>query len=392
MTGETTGEFSELLLGLCAGSLLAMAGAMLRAPRPTARWTGFAFFFTSTFFAIKLWCDSTQALPPEARFVIGVIAMSSVGWFWLMVMAMFADCDEYRPAMFAAPVGLALLSIAHQIPGGPVMPVIWAGSTLVQAGLAIAALVVVVRSWKGDLVESRRRVRGPFMVAVALYILSLNGFDLWDMFGTVPAWYPMANAAMLAIVVLGGAFTFLDPRSEMFGDAEAPASVRQPEPAQRPAPAANGHAGNGHAHAEPAARALANGNGAAVALDRAAKADLDRLEWLMARDQAWKEEGLTIASLALRASMPETQLRRLINDCLGYRNFPSYVNAHRIAAAKTRLSDPTEARVSISTIAYDIGFASLGPFNRAFKEEAGVSPSEWRRKALDLPSPIPEEV
>ena len=99
-----------------------------------------------------------------------------------------------------------------------------------------------------------------------------------------------------------------------------------------------------------------------------------------------------IASLALRASIPETQLRRLINDCLGYRNFPSYVNAHRIAAAKSRLSDPGEARVSISTIAYDIGFASLGPFNRAFKEEAGVSPSEWRRKSLGISSPISEEV
>ena len=143
-------------------------------------------------------------------------------------------------------------------------------------------------------------------------------------------------------------------------------------------------AANGHA--------APNGNGAGLAIDRAAKADLERLECLMSRDLVWKEEGLTIASLALRAGMPETQLRRLINDCLGYRNFPSYVNAHRVAAAKTRLADPNEARVSISTIAYDIGFASLGPFNRAFKEEAGVSPSEWRRKALDLPSPIPEEV
>ena len=112
----------------------------------------------------------------------------------------------------------------------------------------------------------------------------------------------------------------------------------------------------------------------------------------IAAEQVWKEEGLTIASLALRAAMPETQLRRLINDCLGYRNFPSYVNAHRIAAAKNRLADPNESRVSISTIAYDIGFASLGPFNRAFKEEAGVSPSEWRRKSLDVNSPIPEGV
>jgi AraC-like DNA-binding protein len=259
---------------------------------------------------------------------------------------------------------------------------------LLQAGFAIAALVVVVRSWKDDLVESRRRVRGPFMVAVALYILSLNGFDIWGMLGETPDWYPMFNASLLTLCVLAGSMTFLEARGKMFGEAEAPALPQQPEPAVHllapaagPAVSANG-AANGHA--------APNGNGAGLAIDRAAKADLERLECLMSRDLVWKEEGLTIASLALRAGMPETQLRRLINDCLGYRNFPSYVNAHRVAAAKTRLADPNEARVSISTIAYDIGFASLGPFNRAFKEEAGVSPSEWRRKALDLPSPIPE--
>ncbi len=385
MTGETTGEFSQLLLGLCAGGLLAMAAAMLRAPRWTARWTGFAFFFTSAFFAVKLWCDQTHALPYEARVVIGMVAMSSVGWFWLMVMALFNDCDQYRPIMFAAPGSLALLALGHQWPGDSLMPVVWTLSTLAQAGFAIAALIIVVRSWKDDLVESRRRVRGPFMCGVALYILSLSGFDIWAAFGEVPSWYPMLNAAILTICVLAGAFTFIEARGEMFGEAD-PTPPRQPEPAVQsviPAiPPVNGHA-NGHA--------ALNGNGAVIAIDRAAKADLDRLECLMSRDQVWKEEGLTIASLALRASIPETQLRRLINDCLGYRNFPSYVNAHRIAAAKNRLANPTEARVSISAIAYDIGFASLGPFNRAFKEEAGVSPSEWRRKALDLPSPISED-
>ena len=387
MTGETTGQFSQLLLGLCAGGLLAMAAAMLRAPRPTARWTGFAFFFTSAFFAVKLWCDQTHALPYEVRMVVGVVAMSSVGWFWLMVLALFNDCDTYRPAMFAAPGGLALLAIGHQIPGEGFMPVVWTLSTLAQAGFAIAALVVVLRSWKDDLVEPRRRVRGPFMVGVALYILSLSGFDIWAAFGEIPGWYPMFNAAMLTLCVMAGAFTFIEAREEMFGEAD-PAPVRQPEPAvlaTAPAASVSGHA-NGHA--------APNGNAAVstVAIDRAAKADLERLECLMSKDQVWKEEGLTIASLALRASIPETQLRRLINDCLGYRNFPSYVNAHRIAAAKNRLADPTESRVSISTIAYDIGFASLGPFNRAFKEEAGVSPSEWRRKSLDVTSPISEEV
>jgi AraC-like DNA-binding protein len=387
MTGGMTGEFSQLLLGLCAGSLLAMAAAMLRAPRPTARWTGFVFFFTSACFAIKLWCDETQALPYEARMVIGAAAMTSVGWFWLMSMSLFCDVDRFRPYVFAAPGVLFVLSVAQHLPRGPLHPAIWAAGTLWQAGLALLALAIIVRSWKDDLVETRRRVRGPFMVAVGLYILSLNGFDIWEMVGTVPAWYPMFNSAMLATVTLGGAFAFLDPRREMFGEAGEPALPHQPELG---APA--GIQGNGEAGAATNGKAHANGERGAAALDRAAMADLDRLECLMANDRVWKEEGLTIASLALRAGMPETQLRRLINDCLGYRNFPSYVNAHRIAAAKSRLSNPNEARVSISTIAYDIGFGSLGPFNRAFKEEAGVSPSEWRRMSLDLRSPIPQDV
>jgi AraC-like DNA-binding protein len=384
MQGAATGNFSELLLGLCAGALLAMAAAMLRAPRPAARWTGFAFFLTSAFFAIKLWCDGTQAFPPEIRMIIGVIAMTSVGWFWLMVMALFDDRNEFRPIMFAAPVTLFLFGIIHQFPISSVNPVIWSGSIILQAGLAIAALMMVLRSWKDDLVESRRRIRGPFMIAVSLYILSLNGFDIWEMFGDAPDWYPMVNAFMLTGCVLAGAFAFLEARGAMFA-AETPKALPASQTTPARASAASELAGSANG------RAALNG-GSAAALDRAAKADLDRLEMLMSTQQVWKEEGLTIASLAIRAGVPESQLRRLINDCLGYRNFPSYVNAHRIAAAKSRLSDPNEARISISTIAYDIGFASLGPFNRAFREETGVAPSEWRRSALHESSPIPEKV
>lgn len=378
------GEFSQLLLGICAGALLAMSAAMLRAPRATARWTGFAFFFCSALFAVKLWNDATLVLPDQLRFLIGVTAMMSVGWFWLMVMALFGDIDRYRPVMFLAPLAMMGCGIANMLHLGPLVPYVWIVGTGLQVTLAVWSMVIVVRSWKDDLVESRRRLRGPFMMAVALYIISLNGFDLLEMFGGTPEWYPMLNAGMLASVVLGGSLVFLDPREDMFGTEAAPAQPSFPQNTPKSVDRARV---NGKAALDPAP---------APALDRAAKADLERLQNLMSRDEVWKEEGLTIASLALRAAMPETQLRRLINDCLGYRNFPSYVNAHRIAAAKARLADPNGARVSISTIAYETGFASLGPFNRAFKEEAGVSPSEWRRKALGddqtttEASPIPE--
>jgi AraC-like DNA-binding protein len=364
MSDAPLGSVSLLLLGMCFGAMLAMAAAMLRAPRPATRWIGVAFYLSSGLFAFKLWEDSTGILPNEIAFVIAMLANSAVGWFWLLTIALFEDAKRLRPAMYAAPALLALFALLAYIAGSPGNQIIGTMSSFAHAGLAIHAVSIVLRSWKDDLVESRRRLRGPFVIAVALYILSLSGFDLWDRVGELPAWYPMLNAAMFAAVALGGALVFLDPRSDIFGAAE-PEQARAAHPA--PASAAK----------MPAAQLAGT--------DRATQADLDRLDRVMKIDMVWREEGLTIASLAVRVNMPEAQLRRLINDQLGYRNFPSFVNGHRIRAAKDRLADPHEARTSISAIAFEIGFASLGPFNRAFKEETGQSPSEWRRQALNQP-------
>lgn len=400
MTGSlgVTGDVSQLLLGICAGALLTMAAAMLRAPRPAARWTGVAFFLSSTLFAIKLWCGQTGIIPQPLSALIGILAMSSVGWFWLMVMALFQDCDRYKPWMFIAPGAMMLCGLGNQAQMQAIAPVLWIATHLLQLVLAAWSLAIILQSWKDDLVEQRRHLRGPFMIAVALYIISLVGVDVWSMIGDVPHWYPMANAAMLAAVVLAGAFVFLDPNEVMFGSEPAQPSDLRPAPALAPNPPAstlangrlNGHA-DGHANGgAPLQTPVSVQDGLSSHVDRAAKADLDRLDCLMKTEEIWREEGLTIASLATRVSIPEHQLRRLINDRLGYRNFPSFINAHRVAAAKHRLADPNESRVSVSTIAFDLGFASLGPFNRAFKEETGVSPTEWRKSALAGDSPIPE--
>ena len=46
------------------------------------------------------------------------------------------------------------------------------------------------------------------------------------------------------------------------------------------------------------------------------------------------------------------------------------------------LADPTQEAVPILTVALDAGFQSLGPFNRAFKAQTGMTPSEFRRLQL----------
>jgi AraC-like DNA-binding protein len=109
---------------------------------------------------------------------------------------------------------------------------------------------------------------------------------------------------------------------------------------------------------------------------------LAALERTMNVDRLYRQEGLSIGQLAQRLGLPEYRLRELINQGLGYRNFAGFLNFYRVADAKAGLADPAQAEVPILTIALDAGFNSLGPFNRAFKADTGMTPSEFRRLRL----------
>ena len=373
MSGEAMHVVMMALLMATAGCMLAMAAGMGRASRPLVSWTGITFDLAAAAYAIKLWNNQALVLPIWLSAPVIALSASTVGWFWLFVMALFEDRIRIRWIMLA-PVALLVVSmLASTYLPPPFAPWFSIVFNLTQVTMAVHVLYLVAQGWTGDLVEARRQLRGPFLATVTTYIIVTRGFELLNVFGAVPPWYLMANAVVLFLVCLAGTLVFLESRGELFGEIREPAHVRAAHMART--------------HAVP----RSNGPADTTALDRAVKADLDRLQALMSSEEIWREEGLTIASLATRTHMPETQLRRLINDCLGYRNFPSFVNAHRIAAAKARLADPGQARTTVSAIAYDIGFASLGPFNRAFREETGLSPSEWRRAALSSPAPAPQE-
>jgi AraC-like DNA-binding protein len=108
---------------------------------------------------------------------------------------------------------------------------------------------------------------------------------------------------------------------------------------------------------------------------------VERLRSYMEERLAWRDEGLTIASLATQLGEPEYRLRRAINHRLGHRNFAQFVNGYRLAEVKAALADASQRDVPILTIALDAGFGSLGPFNRAFREAEGMTPSEFRARA-----------
>jgi AraC-like DNA-binding protein len=94
------------------------------------------------------------------------------------------------------------------------------------------------------------------------------------------------------------------------------------------------------------------------------------------------EPDLSLGTLAERLKVPEHRLRRLINKGLGYRNFAAFVNDHRVSQAKRILADPENSRQQIVAVAFELGYASLAPFNRAFRQLTGMTPSEYRAQAL----------
>lgn len=108
----------------------------------------------------------------------------------------------------------------------------------------------------------------------------------------------------------------------------------------------------------------------------------ERLIDVMEQEAAYTDHGLSIRALSERIGVPEHRLRILINQTMGYRNFPSFVNNYRIAYAKHVLADLEMARLPIVSIAMDAGFQTLSTFNRAFKAAEGETPSVFRERAL----------
>jgi AraC-like DNA-binding protein len=117
-----------------------------------------------------------------------------------------------------------------------------------------------------------------------------------------------------------------------------------------------------------------------------------RLEQLIEDQQVFRTAGLTISALADRLGEHEYKIRQLINARLGFRNFGAFLNHYRVREARKVLADPGQKEVGVAEIAYRYGYSSLGPFNRAFKEIVGQTPTEYRKAALERENVADSEI
>ena len=311
------------------------------------RVSGILFCLAAAGHTLTQW-PGPESLLGIAAIPVWVLSVMGAGFFWAFARDLFEDTPtDWR--RFTPAAALLVVGIAGRTAPEAVTPGIWLVHNLIGAALVLHILALIWTGWRGDLIEKRRRIRVAVLFAGAAYALVVTLVQTGELFvGSAEALSPLAASVLMAMgLVSVWAFGRVDP--QLFA---APAPSSAPEP-QAPPPI--------------------EGADAVVAAE---------LERLMHVERLYREEGLTIASLALRLRVPEHRLRQLINQKLGHRNFSAFLTQWRLGDAKAALGDATQRDVPVSTIALDAGFASLGPFNRAFKADTGLTPSDFRARAL----------
>jgi AraC-like DNA-binding protein len=225
---------------------------------------------------------------------------------------------------------------------------------LAMVGFTAGALWEVLRGWRDDLVEPRRVTRRWVALGIGLYATVALAVELAVSGRAVGALLPALHVLGIGLVALALAVLVARRSVAVIFGAAAIDSPAEPAAAAAQAPTPS----------QPVPPALSF---AALRLNRA-----------MEEERLHRREGLTLAHLAEALGHSEAALRSLINQQLGYRNFNDFLHHYRLREAAERLA--TED-LPILSVALECGYGSIGPFNRAFRQRFGMTPTEYRAAA-----------
>jgi len=321
--------------------------------------------------AIGLWliafilCVSAAMLKPHIDdiapvalvSILSLLGNATAAAFFGFCQALFADHPRLRPWQLAYVICYMVLAFGYHLQhafnftvlGDPALNtlVFFYTAEAMKIGLVLLALYIIVSHGQADLVEQRIRFRKRFLIAISIYFAIRQLTEL--VFGfDFPDGIALLSISLTYILSLMLALWLLELRL-------APLAVEE----------------NQAAASEVKIDAKVQEEAAELML-------IDQLDTLMREKQSYAEPGLTVGALAEKLDIREYKLRRLINQRLGFRNFNHYLHKYRIEEACRRLQD-TDNKLPILSIALDVGYSSINPFNRAFKDAMGETPSNYRK-------------
>lgn len=293
-------------------------------------------------FCLAQWIGHRLGLASD---LIAVAGDATCGWSWLLVRALFQPDGAKRTAW---PLALVLTLVATgavlRLSGdssAPLLRMVENLSGLVSSTLLLLAAIEPLRSLDHGMPRGERRFRMIFAVSyaalLAIAVIWVDGAPAGDLAGQ---WKRAIKPACALLALLGMALAVWYRR-------------RHPLP----------DTGRGRLRIQ--------------AVDRSGLAE--RLQRLMTEDAIYTRHSLKVADLARRVGEPEYKVTQCVTGPLGFRNFNQMANHFRIDEAKRQLADPGYGHLPILTIAFDCGFGSIGPFNRAFKARTGLTPMQFRK-------------
>lgn len=305
--------------------------------------------------ALSLLRPWAQEAPGWMQWAMAIGGSATCNGYWLVSRALFrGDGAVTRSHLFIA-AGMAILIAAYRVvvlqaPGVETAWTLALESLLTLGSSALLALTFLegLRGWSLPMRPTERRMRVVFLCLFAACVLSTT------LVAALTKVWPTALAARTGVIGMAALAMLL------FTHAALRYRRRSPLPKS----------------CKPLAttRPVANSCPESASLAQALRHQLETLH-------AYREPELKVAELALRLSTSEHKLSRVITQELGERNFNQLINRYRIAEACRLLAGADSAR-SILEISGDCGFASLGPFNRAFKAATGRTPSAYRAQCL----------
>jgi len=341
----------ELILRAVGVALLALVAlSVLRTRERTHRTRSVAWLAASV--AAFLLTSMPGADRMLGAFIYPLTALCSTHpvWFWISARLLFCDRATLRTSdmICLGTMGVAGVLYQSQFPvatDDSATPVRLLGLAFAASSMAFACLapLTVYLGMAGDLDARRRQLRQWFVPVASLYLAAVVVTQVIVLFQgrSTPQLLVLLNLVVIDIAAAVALASFVQLRVVNWI-----AAVDMPP---------------------------------AVALSKLEQSVRDRLNARFVPERLYAREALTIVELARLLGTQEHVLRRVINHGLGFRNFNDFLHTHRLQEAAGRLSDPQLRRIPVLTIALEVGYGSIGPFNRAFKERFGATPTEYRR-------------
>jgi AraC-like DNA-binding protein len=343
---------------LCVAALLAGVSALwtlYRARRDALDWIWLAFCLSMTCAMLNFaFGDKLGAY----QYLLGIGATFTCNGFWLVTRALLRPHQAISKPVLAFALSISALLIGQQLlmffgvsKSASSLQGLRALLDLLGSGVLVLSAYEMLIGYP-QLSEVEKKVRQSLLSVYASCLLMVTiAPSLWTAEQSFAARQLSAALSACAILILGNLLVEWRRRHPLLG---APAIVSNPIKTTR--------------DSEPVSEDV-------LAL-------VPRIEHAMQHSKLYLDPTLKVADLADALGALEYKITQALSTGLAQKNFNQYVNRYRVDHAQTLLRD-TRHKQQILQIALESGFASLGPFNRAFKTQTGMTPSDYRQRAAD---------